>query len=452
VFVVIVDVITGTAYWQSIQKWARTVGQDWRNNKSVVTIHVPLANQLRDNAQFLASIQEADALIREKYAASLAQRVRHLEELDARFKYELRFADGITTHILHAKQAVPFQLQTLGERATEELTSAIERGDPATFEPGELSFGGGGIFDEMSRIAERSQITLEPRNSIPCEFSLASIDTVGRETTLVYGIRGQLVGGRVQRRILAQLEYGLMTISGALRVLPDKGIAVNYSLSFDMASWTGQPIMALPYFDRVRKVFREGKSAARLMLSFEILGQSLRSEIPERSWRPTIESLEPRIAFIDAARSAARYLGVNPNLPNLDEIDPGEVEDVLLLSKLVEQERVEVPVKGVSGTMSLDRPQVDSIPHQWLFENRLMSRHEVPAVLFGAASEHYRMFYEHQNLTFTDESLATLKRSLDSDTFPIRLSLASSPQSRAVISLVKCGPETSEPTTPTDVP
>lgn len=139
VFLIVVDVRHGGAYWLFLQQYmAQNEGVKWRDQETV-TLYLPMQNTLENHAVFHAVVEGAIGhMSRVAPEDAIRAEQARLEALDDRFKIKITASEsGRTIQILaHRETDLNFSISGPDAHAK---ADHLFRGKEITFLPGELS-------------------------------------------------------------------------------------------------------------------------------------------------------------------------------------------------------------------------------------------------------------------------------------------------------------------------
>lgn len=313
VFLVVADVSRSKCYWLSLQQHVLTTlnSSSWRHQRSL-TLRIPVAHDLSDHAAFCAAVNEAEQFavgLRPGSAeASLkAERLR-LESLDPRFTVLASATEQGLHFRLSPKEALDFKLKVSGNRIALEpkVRDFVDRGLQVTFEADEWALEGLPVL--QTHMGKPILLQFQRKHSShlkvirPCDQKSCSIF-------------GRLIGGRQELRFEAlvgdvlRVEFTVSPETLRTRMLIGTSVA--------LASWTSCPLLNLPSFDSLYEVCslfaQDEKMQGELWIDGNLCGSG---SIAPGTTSP-LARVYPLLQIIDNARSVARILGVNPQLPDL---------------------------------------------------------------------------------------------------------------------------------------
>jgi len=147
--------------------------------------------------------------------SAIAAQKRRLESLDPRFDVDIEISEGKRHYHFRANTEVRSKLRfktQSGEDATR-LHHLTERGLPVHFGAGEVE------IDDMPLLREKLSegATVQFARRVPATLSVYAWDNDGTQRDGIYGIVGQLEGGRTECRYTGDLEGCPMTFAITFR-------------------------------------------------------------------------------------------------------------------------------------------------------------------------------------------------------------------------------------------
>lgn len=390
VFIVLVDVTKEQSYFIFAHDWARSFGDKWKDQAST-TIHIPRANRVSDHPRFIQAIRDAD-LAMQRSAGRRA--IAAYRERDARFEYDLvHLASGEEHLTIRAREPVEVHVTATGDAAAARLWEMFRTGQPQEFQPGELHFDGGPLFEHMQREAGDQAIGFQVVEERDCHVAVLVEDESGVRTRALGGLRGSLQAGS------ERVEYDTRARDAPLRLHgfheranTPAGLQGSLGLSLDVGAWTGHRLPALPGIERIRQLAEALSAAKKAYLEFTIDGE--RIEPPQELGTEVVPKLASwgnrALEFPLAMCDAARKLGVTPKLPDLRSLSQEALEQLAALLELCRTGELAVPTRPLETELEIELVKGALLPER-LRETGFRLTDPRPAELFGATSERYRV-------------------------------------------------------------
>jgi hypothetical protein len=335
VFLVVVDVVRGVAYYTHIQRYIvdNLSGDGWRNRlheyhvarergdfrcQPTKTIRVPIENILGDSERFKQVVEDA-----RRYMASLgvdegiAYQEETLSRLDERFTVTyVRTKEGDRFQI-DANQPVEFSIR--GTILKSKFDDLFGRGLAVPVAPGELTIEGSPLWEKIAAEAQMVQIKRE----FDAIVSIIRRDISGQRVASLDLIPCKVEGGMHELRFRARLPHELLAFTFNLdlrEINASSGPTVPFTTTFGFQSnlgvWLGQPLLALPYLDQLLTVFGKLEDDERFCIELGIhgLGKVAGLTLDEQATR-MFARLGQLYETMERARAIASYFKINPKLP-----------------------------------------------------------------------------------------------------------------------------------------
>lgn len=401
VFIVLVDVARKEAYYVFALDWARSYGSGWKEQAST-TVHVPRTSRVSNHPRFIQAIRDADL---EVQRSAGRHAIAAYTERDGRFSYELTHrASGEQLVTIRARKPVDVQVTALGDRAVARFWEMLRTGQLQEFQPGELHFDGGPLFEHMQAEAGGQPIGFQLVAERDCHLSVLVEDEAGRRSRAIAGLRGMTQAGFERVEYQTRLRDGPLRLHGFLeRANTPAGFRGQLNLSLDLGAWVGHRLPGLPAIERIQQLAAALSRAKRTYLEFTIDGvpieppTELDAEIAPALAGQLARALELHVALCDVARK----LGVTPKLPDLVSLSDEAFEQVAALLELCKTGELAASVKPIETEADCVLLEGVELPER-LRRGRLLVTESNPAELFGSRSEHYLLVRHLGPFTLAD--------------------------------------------------
>ncbi len=337
VYLAVIDVKNHHGYYLFLQKYALEYlkGRNWRRKKTVM-VQISPKDLLTNTDRFVTDLRRALKFMTDLRPGAIESAItaekRRIESLDPRLGVEISVNEGRRNYHLKPVQPIEFNFgfRARKEEAAVKFDALLERGLPVKFGPGEITIDGMPLLAE--ELVKGAIVQFATR--MPAVLSALALDEEGKCYGGIYGMTGELEGGRAECRfkgdlLTCPLIFGLTICSPkqgqrglakvGVRWLPDR--------------WINRPITQLPYFHEVAAIIRVmcGEGALRIELAFE----GRKFDVPHRFRDPHPVAARARglIELLTKAREVACRLNMAPALPS--ELSREDVYDLDRLHQVI---------------------------------------------------------------------------------------------------------------------
>ena len=134
-----------------------------------------------------------------------------------------------------------------------------------------------------------------------------------------------------------------------------QGVRLSYKAGVDLRAWTGRPVDALPRFDSLSDFVERSTAASSVRIEGNIGDQDDFCLVPEKIWKGAIAAVGPRLRLIRAMRDAAKKLGLDVTLPDIDSMSPADLSDLVVTLESVNKGRSEFSGAGFTFNARIKR-------------------------------------------------------------------------------------------------
>jgi hypothetical protein len=353
VFIVLVDVKSGKAFWLLAQEWLKSKNIDLGSRKTI-DVEVPLSNDLSDTEKLLKAVKSAEAYMRELWPSSVEAAVNHkkiyYEQLDNRFVAEISHMDGKTISNFHAISEIPISISIEPSRSrSQRISDLIESGKPAIFKGSEvLSLKGSPLFDLFLETGNLSQMVIQSTKQAIGTLIVSIRGATGQEKTVFHGIEGAISFGKNKGHFKAVLKKTpfYMELSFPFAVPNNNRFSVN--IGFNSIEWEKISILSLPYFDKLKEFFSSVNAGCGIKIVCEVDGAHIFTASTDQSIGKGLMGVTvEHFHLLDKLRTIAAELGQNFLYPKGGFVDSHDFEDIGLLHTLITGGKQRIPGNGV---------------------------------------------------------------------------------------------------------
>lgn len=447
VFLMVFDIKNKKGYWVFLQKYlnVNAANKKWEK-KGSLTIKIPLANCIDDIELLKREIVSAEAYMRELWPGSIEAAIKaekeRLENIDNRFAIDVSY-QGDATHVtLIPKQDVNIQFFTKSVDGQSKFRELFESGKEVEFSADEVGFSGSALLEEIQNKFSSGRIKLSAKKSIDCTFAIylydSHIEICKNEDMFSIVIpNGKIEGGSKEAHFTGKLMNSPLTLSGELSF--DKLSHGRVNITFDYKNWSGQNILHLGYFDKLKRFFNYLKKEKFIAFSIERDGNSLlKLQFDSEMTRDILSQFFPSIEILEKARIVCEHLGVNPVLPEYDQIKECDFEQIDLIHKIITDGKYEIPMPNARASATFKVPNENLSKFNDNAENSILKLcPQEPSIdIFGTKSSRYVILHTITNVKFSDESLQKIQQ-IDSEHGEIHVDWITGPNSTYTKELVE---------------
>lgn len=201
---------------------------------------------------------------------------KSLEQLDPRFSVITSHSENITQFKLLAKENVDFKLKvgnTFGDEFCSKFNRLIDHGEPLEIDSQAIRIEGSGLLEYISNDAKDGKIILSTNMVLKGVQKLWLRDTESNECFYVDDILGDITAGKETFNFVGSAYRGILEIKYASKFASKTSGSLNFTLNVDTDKWKSHPITALPFFEKIRKLFSMLSSGCELNTKLEVDGK-----------------------------------------------------------------------------------------------------------------------------------------------------------------------------------
>lgn len=200
---------------------------------------------------------------------------KSLEQLDPRFSVKTSYSDNTTQFSLFAKENVDFKLKVgnaFGEEFCSKFNKLMNHGEPLVIDSQAVRFEGSGLLEYISSDAKDGKLIISSNLVLKGVQKLWLRDPKTNELFYVDDILGNITAGKETFNFVGYAYNGILEIKYASKFASETSGTLNFTLNVDTDKWKSHPITALPYFDKIRKLFSMLSSGCELNTNLEVDG------------------------------------------------------------------------------------------------------------------------------------------------------------------------------------
>jgi hypothetical protein len=402
VFIILVDVNREDAYYIFARDWARSYGNRWKE-QNTTTVHVARTNRVSNHARFIQAIRDADL---EMQRSAGRHAIAAYTARDDRFTYELTHrASGECLVTIGARQPVDVHVTVTGDAAVARFQQMLRTGQSEKFQPGELQFDGGPLFEYIQAEAHGKPIDLRMIAERDCHVAVLVEDEAGSRSRAIDRLCGTMQSGLGLDRIEFKtcLRDGILRLHGFLERNKERaGFRGRLNVSLDLAPWVGHRLPELPAIERIYQFAQKLANAKRSYIHFTVDGVPIEppTELDPELTLTLATYITRMLEFYLALCDAATKLGVTPKLPDLDMLSDEAIEQIAALLELCKTGELVALLKPMKA--EVDFALLEGVELPELREGRILITQRTRAELFGSPSEHY-LLIRHLPFVLADD-------------------------------------------------
>ncbi|MDB6066354.1 MAG: hypothetical protein JWR26_2562 [Pedosphaera sp.] len=350
IFLILVNVVNGKAYWCFTQKYAREC-IDPNELKKRNTVSIPFVEgDCMDRPQdFKQSVLDATEYMKKLYPGSISAaveaQVAKLQEIDPRVDVNISFRDGHQHVALSAKHQFEFKTTVVGQNASElkqALENFVERGDKLKVQASALKFEGAPLLSHFFPGSDDDYVTLQYAREVPGSLQmfeggsepifLFQIDANFKCGTKFATFEGGPTNSALLLKTTISVESAIRSEPHDLRIflIPDK--------------WIDQPLQELAYFDLIHRFLGNLNEGRPTVLKFHVLGNYLFSSQLDSSGIGNVAEMFEMLNLIQKARFIARKFKLNPALPKPSSIKSKQLKTIDDIYELLHGRQTRSPI------------------------------------------------------------------------------------------------------------
>lgn len=343
VFLIVAEIKTKTAYWLFTQRYLREKKDDAWRSKDKITLYIPRENNLTNLNNFRNEIISAESYMRDSWTSSIASAISHreraLEQLDPRFSVSISANNDKEVYTIKLKENVvcdlPFKIKNTSENQIL-IKNLFEKGNSIVLSSSDFEIHGSEIFQKLFGELTDVKLHIEPYYQVDVQLNLSIIDQMEMEISSIYGLIGKIRSGLKEAAYAGHLPNSPLKVYFSFSLSNIIGKTSKVTINFDISIWEGQPILQLPYFDRIYDFFRKFNEIHQLKLTLEYQGNFLLSGRCNQEFSNQLANYLDLLHILYKARTIAKYLRVNPQLPAASDFFKDErIEEIEILYNIL---------------------------------------------------------------------------------------------------------------------
>jgi len=298
-------------------KYTIDVLRQWKSDAEARALRdigkrVPSPDDARDQMVMALSkipVSNQPSLIGNAHAAYEAV----LEKADDRFVVKTSFSEGHTVIALHPK--VPVAINFSVEEPTRSqwrqgLAAFWNHGETARLPGDGVRVHGSPLFDgTLSPNAIACSEIVISRDGVDVVAKVSLTDPTSKETFLMDDILGKLTGGKETFSFHGSACSGLVRLDlrQSIQEIAEEG---DFTIGVNLTPWVGRDISKLPYFERLRQLYKLIVEGWTIDLTMELEGQRiLGANVHVSTTNSLVLSIHTILEYTNRARILAGKLG-----------------------------------------------------------------------------------------------------------------------------------------------
>jgi len=370
IFIAVVDVNSGKAYWLFAQKYLREhAARAQLDNENTLTIRFASDDCFSDFKRFKKALTESEIYMRNLYpgsvAAAASDRKKTLEALDPRVKVDVSFESGVTTIKLRPTEPLPIQFRPTEPDKRTAFQALLLHGEVFETNAEVIPPFSSPIFGEMFP-DHHARIRFEPETKSGCVRI-----SWGNASARVMQVDGRWRGGTESLTFSGSLSNAPLSIE--VRVEHSSNSSppdVRTNIRFDLGTWTGQPLNEMAWFDDTRALIAALASREEVTFRLFVEGVDAGAGAIVPAVRKSAEQLHSFVDWIARCRSLASRYAVAAWVPDLRKITYQQERELDALWAVSEGNSLFDSIAGQVMSFSAD-PTIP-IPKDW--ESKTVSK------------------------------------------------------------------------------
>jgi hypothetical protein len=370
IFIALVDVTSGKAYWIFAQKYLRERANEAQlYNQSTLTLRFEREDSFSDLERFKNALTESEIYMRNLYpgsvAAAASDRKKALEALDPRVKVDVSFESGVTTIKLRPTEPLPIQFRPTEPDKRTAFQALLSHGEVFETNAEVIPPFSSPIFGEMFP-DHHARIRFEPETKAGCVRI-----SWGDASARVMQVDGRWRGGTESLSFSGSLSNAPLSIK--VRVAHSSNSSppdVRTNIRFDLGTWTGQPLNGMAWFDDTRALIAALASREEVMFRLFVEGVDAGAGAIVPGVRKNAEQLHSFVDWIARCRALATRYGVAASMPDLRTVTYQQERELDALWAVSEGNSLFDSIAGQVMSFSAD-PKIP-IPKDW--ESKTVSK------------------------------------------------------------------------------
>jgi hypothetical protein len=289
-----------------------------------------------------------------------------LRELDPTATVRTEYIDGRTC--FHVESAEPIRItlkrsSPFADDLDEVIGAALRNGEDVEVPMSRLSVTGSPVIELLAKQANQLIIGGVPHDAVVRVGTKSDDD----DLSLSMEFRGEAKFGTESASIVGSCCGGALGTRLGLPITND-GAAPTWTLDVSFACWDGQPLAALPHFERASRFIRALASGALTMLEVEINGRTCLKTIAHGPTDPQqFKKLERAFGYIEAARAIGRHLGASVTLKhgvNQPTAQSQEVEQLADMVRSIKEPRKLGDDDVITIDVRVTKDMLDDLDHE----------------------------------------------------------------------------------------
>ena len=385
VFLVLVDVTSEKAYFESVLSWHDMQKDDrrWRK-KATKRVKFALANRLDDTSRVRQAIESAIVKLRDKNPGSLeaaaAAESAIAQAKDPRFRVTTNLNNGVKSYEVAPLEPVDLSVTFSGANAVKKLQRIERSGETVSFEGNEFLIEGSKLFEELC--GKGAKLEYGGRR-IKCQVCLSESENdqeiIRLEARVSRGSKAIALSTSGTRCPLSLNLSAETDQSGLLSRAPCK---VNFRLKFDI--WKGCTIPAVPFLNQMTTLLELISEGCTFKIGLEHEGNIVATWnglIPILNGLPQLKRLCSNLKHCSDLLAVSRK---RARIPSLDQVLNVDIDDIEIATRLLNGEEVRKPGEHYTMSARFDEQHIPEFVKRAQPETIRMSGMKVVEV-FGEA-------------------------------------------------------------------
>ncbi len=201
-----------------------------------------------------------------------------LEQLDPRFTVKTSFHNNSTEFTIFPKENVNFKLkvnQDYNEEFSRKFRNLMQAGEPLEIDSLAIMFEGSRLLEFITEDSKKGKLILSSTLKKSSVQKIILRDSETSEYFYIDDIHGEISAGSESFRFTGETYGGMIKLNYTCKLELNNTGPLDFTLNIDTDKWRSHYIGVLPYFDKIRKLFKLLNSNCELKTTLEMDGVTI---------------------------------------------------------------------------------------------------------------------------------------------------------------------------------
>lgn len=233
----------------------------------------------------------------------LSATTQSLEKLDPRFHIKASHQENLTSFTMLAKENVSCKMhvaEDYKEEFNRKYTNLIKHGETLEIDTQAVRLEGSSLFEFMNTGLGKFTLSNSVRKGAVQKIWL--LPHGSQETFHIDDIHGEIGSGEESFNFLGYAYGGLLELKYTCPLEPEESGKFTFTLSVDYKKWDSYSLTALPYFEKLKRLFSILATGCKLSTALEIDGiEIFKASIPDHTDTRSFANFQIYCDYIDLA-------------------------------------------------------------------------------------------------------------------------------------------------------